>query len=193
MLMGANTETHSIGHAARPVVTAVILVVFMSFMPGCTSASSDSIAEQGANPGMVAETSAQMTLDDRTREALLAALDDERKAEAFYRAVIAKLGEIRPFSNIVNAEVRHQTMLLPLLKRYGIAVPANPYDGAHFDVPATRAEACAMGVTSEVENIALYDRLLPTIVEADIKSAFSVLRAASADRHLPAFERCAGR
>lgn len=35
------------------------------------------------------------------------ALEDERKAEATYMAVIEKFGPIRPFINIVFAENRH--------------------------------------------------------------------------------------
>ena len=36
---------------------------------------------------------------------LLEALDDERKAEATYAAVIEKFGEVRPFINIIDAAV----------------------------------------------------------------------------------------
>ena len=41
-----------------------------------------------------------------TEEALLRALEDERASAAFYGAVIASQGEVRPFTNIVHAEVR---------------------------------------------------------------------------------------
>lgn len=74
-----------------------------------------------------------------------------------------------------------------------LTVPPDPHDPAGFDVPATRSEACALGVISERDSMALYDRLIPAIREQDVVSAFRRLRAASADHHLPAFERCAGR
>ena len=43
-----------------------------------------------------------MTLD----EALVAALDDEYHARATYRAVINAFGDVRPFVNIVESDVR---------------------------------------------------------------------------------------
>ena len=48
---------------------------------------------------------------------LLHALDDERKAEAAYAAVIAKFGPIQPFSNIIGAEQRHAVALERQLRR----------------------------------------------------------------------------
>ena len=41
---------------------------------------------------------------------LLEALDDERKAEATYAAVIEKFGEVRPFINIIDAERRQHVL-----------------------------------------------------------------------------------
>ena len=38
---------------------------------------------------------------------MIDAINDEYHARAFYNAVIDKFGEIRPFSNIVQAETRH--------------------------------------------------------------------------------------
>jgi hypothetical protein len=130
------------------------------------------------------------TIDTTSENALLTALDDERRAEALYSAVISRFGDVRPFSNIVHAEVRHQSLLLPLMEKYGVPTPANPYDSAAITAPGTLAEACAMGAEAERDNIAIYDRLIPTIQQEDIRSAFETLRSASADRHLPAFERC---
>ncbi|WP_447962675.1 hypothetical protein [Nitrospira sp. Ecomares 2.1] len=46
-------------------------------------------------------------LDANTKAMVLEALMDEYKARAFYRLVLNTFGEIRPFSNIVNAEETH--------------------------------------------------------------------------------------
>ena len=54
---------------------------------------------------------------------LLDALEDERKAEATYAAVIEKFGPVRPFSNIIEAEQRHAAALERQLARLGIDVP----------------------------------------------------------------------
>jgi hypothetical protein len=129
---------------------------------------------------------------DPTADALAQALDDERRSEAFYRAVMAEHGEVLPFRHIVEAEVRHQERILMLYDRYGLEVPADRWTEAEaeLEVPPTVLAACEAGVASEQANVALYDRLLPNVSEPDVRQVLSRLRAASADHHLPAFERC---
>lgn len=129
-------------------------------------------------------------LDEKTRQALISALADERKAFATYQAVLAKFPDARPFSNIVGAEQRHESFLLPLFAKYGVAVPANEFDAAKIGVPETFSEACKAGVAAEKENIALYDGFFVFVKEPDIKDVFARLQAASRDNHLPAFTRC---
>jgi len=53
--------------------------------------------------------------------------------------------------------------------------------------------ACEAGVQAEIDNAALYDRLLNSTQRPDILTVFQALRSASQDRHLPAFQRCAQR
>ena len=72
---------------------------------------------------------------------LLEALDDERKAEATYGAVIEKFGEVRPFINIIEAERRHSAAIERQMTRLGFAIPANQWQGKGM-APATLAEAC---------------------------------------------------
>lgn len=120
---------------------------------------------------------------------LLDALDDERKAEASYAAVIDKFGSVRPFSNIIEAEHRHAAALERQLRRLGLTVPPNPWSGK-VSAPATLEEACESAVEGEIENIALYDRLIPMIDDSAARQVMENLQAASRDRHLPAFRRC---
>lgn len=120
---------------------------------------------------------------------LVEALDDERKAEATYRAVIEKSGEVRPFINIIEAERRHSAAIERQMIRLGFAIPANQWQGKGM-APATLAEACSMAITAEVENIALYDRLLPAIADESVRHVLQNLQDASRDNHLPAFRRC---
>jgi len=128
------------------------------------------------------------SLSPQTEEALQRALDDERAAAALYEAVIASRGEIRPFTNIVQAGTRHSDHLLPLFERYGVAVPEDAWAGKSFDVPATRAEACTRAIEAEIANIALYDEFLEFVEQSDVREIFTRLRDASRDRHLPAFD-----
>ncbi|TWJ06638.1 ferritin-like domain-containing protein [Altererythrobacter ishigakiensis] len=125
--------------------------------------------------------------------ALLQALDDEYRAEATYAAVIEKYGEARPFINIIEAERRHASRAKAELDRLGISYDAtNPYLGK-IEAPATLIAACEQGVTAEIENIALYDRLLPTVRDDDVREILGRLQWASRERHLPAFQRCVSR
>lgn len=45
---------------------------------------------------------AAQSLDGKTKEALVAALNDERRAQATYGAVLKKFGTVRPFVNIIG-------------------------------------------------------------------------------------------
>ena len=120
---------------------------------------------------------------------LLEALDDERKAEATYAAVIRKFGEVRPFINIIAAERRHSAAIERQMTRLGFAIPANAWEGKGV-APATLAEACSMAIEAEIDNIALYDRLLPAIPDDVVRQVLQNLQNASRDNHLPAFSRC---
>jgi hypothetical protein len=121
--------------------------------------------------------------------ALQDALDDEYRAHATYRQVLADHGEdVLPFANIVEAEARHIDALVGLFHRYGVEVPENPWPGrvARF---ASVTEACRAGVDAEIENAALYDRLLVSTERPDILTVYRNLQQASQENHLPAFQR----
>ncbi|AGA32310.1 hypothetical protein TVNIR_0609 [Thioalkalivibrio nitratireducens DSM 14787] len=125
-------------------------------------------------------------------QALSFALDDEYRARASYRAVLDAFGPVTPFVEIAAAEQRHIDALLPLFPRYGVAPPADRWAG-RVAAPPTLAAACAAGVAGEIGNYSLYDHLLAQVGEPDVRAVFASLRNASAYRHLPAFQRCAGR
>ena len=138
------------------------------------------------------------TLTLEAEAALGSALQDERHAEAFYAAVMAKFGDARPFSNIINAERQHEAMLIGLYETYGVAVPENGYATGAMLAPAapeTLADACRIGVEAEIANRDLYDgNLLPAVAAyPDITLVMQRLRDASEENHLPAFQRCVNR
>lgn len=136
--------------------------------------------------------SSDRALSDAEVAALCEALDDEFKAIATYDQVIADFGAIRPFVNIVEAERRHANALLSLLERYDVAVPHNPWAD---EVPrfSSLQEACLAGVEGEIENAAMYNRLIADTRHPDIIEVFKNLQRASQERHLDAFRRCANR
>jgi hypothetical protein len=131
-------------------------------------------------------------LDAKTQQALIDAINDEYKAKATYQKVIDKFGAVRPFSNIINAEQHHIEELLPLFQKYGVAVPKDDW---YAKVPefATIQAACEAGVQAEIENAGMYDEFFKFVQEKDIIDVFTNLRNASQEKHLKAFQRCAGR
>ena len=120
------------------------------------------------------------------------ALEDERKAEATYAAIIKRFGPVRPFINIVDAETRHSRALEHQMERLGIKIPANLWIGKGT-APDSLAVACDAAITAEIENIALYDRLLPSVQDPTARKVLENLQAASRENHLPAFRRCLSR
>ena len=129
-------------------------------------------------------------LDSQTEDALLRALDDERHVQALYQAVMDRHGSIRPFSNVIKAEERHESYLLDLFNKYEIVIPRNSWPEQTLEVPATPREACAQAVEAEKANLGMYDEFLEFVAEPDIREVFTRLLDASKERHLPAFERC---
>lgn len=125
---------------------------------------------------------------DSTYQALSAALDDEYKARAAYEAIITTFGPVRPFTNIIQSEQRHIDALLRLFARRGWQPPADQWTG-RVPAPPTLTDALRLGVQAEIDNAAMYDRLVTMTTDADVLRVFSNLRQASQERHLKAFER----
>lgn len=133
-----------------------------------------------------------MSVDEKTIGALREALDDEYKARATYQSVIDRFGPVRPFVNIIEAEERHANALLRLFERFGIEPPKDRWAG-QVPAPSSLAEACKAGVEAEIENAAMYARLLAQVSDARARGVLTRLQEASQQRHLPAFRRCAER
>lgn len=126
------------------------------------------------------------------REALGQALQDEYKAQATYQKVMSRFGEIRPFSNIVQAEQRHINALVSLFDFYQIAVPENKWREKLFSFASVK-EACQAGADAEIKNAGLYEVLLSKVEKEDVKIVFRNLQRASQEHHLKAFQRCVQR
>jgi len=140
------------------------------------------------NGGCAIEFTGAMDSAELIQPKLDAALDDEYHARAFYSAVLEQFGEVRPFSNIINAEQRHIDALIRLYEKYGLEAPADAYMDAEFEY-ADLAEAAQAGVDAEVANGALYDELFKDVTDPDVIRIFENLQWASEERHLPALER----
>jgi len=122
--------------------------------------------------------------------ALQRSLQDEYRAEAIYQGVLADLGQVLPFVNVLTAEQRHSTSIEHLYTARGAGIPASNWTLGNVPRFATVQAACLAGVTAERENIAVYDDLLRLDLPADVRQVFTNNRSASLVSHLPAFERC---
>lgn len=127
--------------------------------------------------------------DQATIEALSAALDDEYKARETYRKIIDRFGPVRPFVNIVEAEERHVAALLAQFDRLGVTPPEDNWTG-RVEAPDSLEQACAEAVQAEIENDAIYARLLEQVTDAQVRQVMLRLQDATRNRHLPAFRRC---
>ena len=136
--------------------------------------------------------SASSNLDERTQQAMIDAINDEYQARAFYTAVIEKYGNIRPFSNIVQAEERHTQRWYTLFAQYGLLIPEDTFAG-NLEAPETLQAACEMAVEAEIANVQMYDSFLQFVKESDLRATFIQLRNVSQNNHKPAFERCLSR
>jgi len=114
---------------------------------------------------------------------------DEYRANAYYKKVIEAYGAVMPFSNIVQAEVRHFTAIEQLCKKYGVTPPVNNWYNK-IEIAPTLAGCCQDGVDAENANIEMYEKLLPYVMQDDIRDVFYKEQAASYNQHLPAFIQC---
>ncbi len=141
----------------------------------------------------IVENKRNQSMSNQVANALFEAINDEYKARATYQYVIDTFGSIRPFINIVEAESRHIQALLPLFQKYGVPVPPDTW-AQHMSQPESIMDACRAGVEAEIENTEMYDRLLKeTQGYPDIQRVMRNLQRASAENHLPAFQRCLAR
>lgn len=116
-------------------------------------------------------------------QALRIAVYDEYHALETYQAIIDIHGAKPPFTNFIQAEIRHYEALLVLCEKYGITPPINDIQ---VKAPQTIRECYELGVAAELENIYMYDTLLPYVADfEDIQDTFYRLQAASFNNHLP--------
>jgi hypothetical protein len=174
----------------------VYAVTQQSSGQGNTNAQGNGNASECATSPVATENEANQTTEPQPltevqsaelEAMLIAAIEDEYKAQAEYEALINTFGDVKPISNIINAETSHIDALEVLFATYGIPVPEN--NGAEFAViPDTLAEAFQVGVDAEIKNIAIYEDFLTQDLPQDVEDTFTNLMNAS-ENHLAAFER----
>ncbi|MCW8996497.1 MAG: hypothetical protein OQK77_11850 [Psychromonas sp.] len=131
---------------------------------------------------------AQLSDQELNLETMLtSAIQDEYLARGEYQKIIDKFGYRRPFTNIIKAEERHISLLIPLLEKFKVTPPSDR--GLELaSVPATFAETLPIGAAAEVANITMYQRFLKQNLPEDVRHVFRLLLNAS-QNHLAAFTR----
>jgi len=129
-------------------------------------------------------------ITDEVLNALNLAIQDEYHAEFVYARVIADFGQVQPFYNIINAEQRHSEAVGRVFTNHDLTVPASEWNLGNVPSFGSLPAACAAAVEAEIANIALYDEFLTLDLPQDARNVFVNIRAASLEKHLPAFEAC---
>lgn len=165
------------------VVSAFVLTLGVTL--SITSVSADAIYDTVSD----SYGSADALSDDSytLEEMLVYAIQDEYMAQAEYQAIIDTFGEVKPFTNIIEAEGTHISMLIPLFETYGITLPENTASD-NVVVPDSITSALATGVQAEEMNIAMYEAFLSTDLPDDVRNVFTYLQNASMN-HLEAFSK----
>ncbi len=118
-------------------------------------------------------------------EMLTYAIQDEYLARAEYELIMEEYGSMRPFSNVMQAEVRHIGWVVELFAEYDFALPKDTA-ALHVVLPSTLKAAFETGVQAEIDNIAMYESFLARELPEDVREVFEQLKAGS-ESHLRAF------
>lgn len=131
----------------------------------------------------------QVAYSNTTQKDLQAAWLDENHAIKTYSAVVRKFGPVKPFVNILEAEYAHRRSVEMVAAQMGVFLDKeDSYFPPDF---VSLQEACSAGVQGEILNIDLYDKMIAEEESEVVLNLFYKLKAASLEKHLPAFRRCA--
>jgi hypothetical protein len=159
----------------RRIALFLAPVAFVLVSLACDNGSG-SVAPEEDNPGVLA--------------AMEEAIQDEYRAELIYQKVLDDFGSVRPFVNIINAEVRHSQSLASLYLSRGLPVPESRWSATDIPGYPSVIEACQAGVRAEIENAEIYAKYMDLDLPADVRWVFENNQWASLQKHLPAFQRC---
>ena len=178
-------------HAVRFALVPLSLFA-LAVLSACQGSEEDTSGLTGVSDPIQVNLES-ITVDDPLYDVLDTALQDEYQAEATYASALDVYGAVKPFTRIVLAEGRHVSAVARLIEKRGLPVP--DWDSEANSIPADFnqlefAEACALGVQAEIENVAMYTELVAVGLPADVESVFLSLKTASESNHMAAFSRC---
>ncbi|QDF28277.1 ferritin-like domain-containing protein [Halarcobacter anaerophilus] len=122
-------------------------------------------------------------------QVLRIAIYDEYHAYETYRKILEKFGNVSPFSNILEAEIRHYQELALILEKHQVPMPVNDWEGK-IEAPNSLLEASEIAVAAEIDNIKMYDNLISYAKDyPDVLDTLYRMQAASYNNHLPSFRQ----
>jgi hypothetical protein len=163
----------------RTVYESVRLAALESHLPAFEQCAADEPEPpEPPDPGMIAD--------------METAIQDEYRARETYAKVLADLGDLTPFLNIVSSEGQHIDAVAGLFLSRDLDVPASEWDATNVPVFESRALACAAAAEGEAATVAMYDALLLLAEDLpdDVRTVFGNVRRAALEDHLPAFQNC---
>ena len=189
--MSRTWKTRAMAAAGAVLVTAAGVQGVAGAVSNASEAAAPSVATATAVDGTVAKDL------QFTRE-------EERMARDLYTALAAQYDQAVPFSHIKLSEQRHFDAVGALLTRYGVSDPSTGmaagtyaypelqklYDGWLAEGKTSLDAAYDVGIALEKRDIADLEKLMGTTKDADAKTLFTRLKAAS-EHHLAAFEAAA--
>ncbi len=156
-------------------IAAVLAVIGIMSMGSVALATTSS-----GSKGVLADT--KYSLEDM----LVYAIEDEYMADAEYDAIMEKYGVQPPFSNIARSEENQIYQLEQLLKKYKVTLPNKDWSSL-VTLPDSLEDCYKAGITTEENNIAMYEKFLKEDLPKDVKIVFENL-AETSKRHLYAYE-----
>ena len=187
LCLGAALAAWSCGEAGSPPGTPA--------GPSLTSPAAQAGQATPSAPSSSTDAARKAPPDAAVVTMMTTAIQDEFHAFYTYTRVNADLGDPKPFVSIVNAEDQHVNALAKQFTKYGLDVPTSVWDLDNVPTFANLKDACTGGVLAENENIAMYESFFDggVTLPDEVAKVFDKLMRASADNHLPSFERCAAK
>jgi hypothetical protein len=170
----------------KKIITLIGTIIMIVSITAISMAAPLNIEQVETLSGDYGHYSAEEDLNLTIEDMLKYAIQDEYLARAEYELILDEYGNVRIFSNIVNAENTHIDLLESIYDEYGYDVPLDEAK-AYVALPGSLEEAYEVGVDAEIYNIKMYEDFLKEDLPTDIKEAFESLMAAS-ENHLKAFE-----
>ncbi|CZE48547.1 hypothetical protein [Campylobacter geochelonis] len=120
-------------------------------------------------------------------EFLQAAIKDEQIAFATYANIVQKFGDIKPFSAIMQTQLKFIQELSYMIKKQG----EEPQEADISDIEEAKSieEAYEIALVIERKTIRFYEKMISNVQNEEIKDLFYRLQASSYNDNLPAFRK----